>query len=440
MTQLGEGISISTVEKEPVTEEKKKKVKIRFSIFFDGTLNNRTNVKEGVGSKSYKSSKSSFGIVNTLKGVGSFENALSNVAKMEEYIDKNEEKYIFSMYIEGQGTTNYKADSFHGKALGTAETGVTGRAQKGLMEIFWKIRSLDSDVVIEKLTIDVFGFSRGAAAARNFLHKAMNTKSHGRMPARPLKKRLQNAGFDVEEVEIQFAGLFDTVSSVGLPNQHKYNSSRLHLSAINYAKEVMHLAASEEHRKNFSLTDTNSAGTKEIYLPGVHSDIGGGYPDNYEEILVLFKGNKENVDKEKERLENITGWSEKELKLVKPIGSTRVPINNRIWKLELKRVVRNEYDRIPLHIMADFARINQIKLKIDLEIDHAVEDTFLIPILAKLKSYAGQKVSKVEDWHHNEEWLKELRRKFLHFSAHYSGTGMEPRFVDGERKRLVYEG
>lgn len=440
MTQLGEGISILTVEEEPVTEENKKKIKIRFSIFFDGTLNNRTNVKEGVGSKSYKSSKSSFGIINALKGVGSFENALSNVAKMEEYVDKNEENYIFSIYIEGQGTTNYKTDSFYGKAFGTAGTGVTQRAQKGVMEIVWKIQDLDSDVIIEKLTIDVFGFSRGAAAARNFLHKAMDTKPRGRLPANPLKKRLQKAGFEVEEVEIKFAGLYDTVSSVGLPKEHKYNSSRLHLDAISYAKEVVHLAASEEHRRNFSLTDTNSAGMKEIYLPGVHSDIGGGYVNNYEENLIVFKGYKTDVDEEKERLENMTGWTEKELKLVKPPRHSRIPVNKRIWKIELNRIVKNEYDRIPLHIMADFARINQIKLKIDLEIDHAVEDLFLIPILAELKSYANRRVSKVEDWHHNEQWLKELRSKFLHISAHYSGTGMEPRFIDGERKRLVYEG
>ncbi len=441
MTQINEGNFLPTNE-EPVEEEGKNKIKIRFSLFFDGTLNNRTNVREGVNSQTYKDAKSSIGLFNDIWGVGSFENALSNIAKMEEYVNKNKENYVFATYIEGQGTTNFKADSFQGKALGVAKTGVTQRAKKGLLEIVSTINKLNSsDIVIEKLTIDVFGFSRGAAAARNFLHQAMNTKSRGRIPTRSLRQRIESIGFEIDKLEIEFAGLFDTVSSVGLPSNHKRNTQQLHLDAISHAKDVVHLVAAEEHRKNFSLTNTNSAGDKEIYLPGVHSDIGGGYPDNYDESgLIVSEVLQEEVESEKNRLENSGWFSSGQLVALEP-PTYRSVHQHKNWKLQIKeRIVKNEYDRIPLHIMAEFARESGIDLMSKLERVYAVENQLLLMVLNDLKPYAKERRSKAEDWLGEQEKWKGLRRQFLHVSAHYSGTGMEPRFIKGKRKRLVYEG
>ncbi|MCP3891123.1 MAG: DUF2235 domain-containing protein, partial [Desulfobulbaceae bacterium] len=362
MTQMNEGM-FSEVDEEPAKEKAANRIKIRFSLFFDGTLNNRTNVLEGVDSQAYKDAKSSIGLFNDIWGVGSFENALSNIAKMEEYVNKSTDNYVFATYIEGQGTTNFKADSFQGKALGIAKTGVTQRAKKGLLEVLSQLNELNKSIIIEKLTIDVFGFSRGAAAARNFLHQAMNTKSRGRVPVRSLKQRIESIGFEIDKLEIEFAGLFDTVSSVGPPISHKWNSRQLNLDAISYAKDVVHLAAAEEYRKNFSLTNTNSAGDKEIYLPGVHSDIGGGYPDNYDESgLVVYKGLQNEVETEKSRLENSGWFSPGQLEAVEP-PTYRSVQQNKIWKLQIKeRIVKNEYDKIPLHIMAEFARESGIDL------------------------------------------------------------------------------
>ncbi|MCP4490324.1 MAG: DUF2235 domain-containing protein [Gammaproteobacteria bacterium] len=440
MTQMGEG-NFTPAEEKQIEEEGKIKIKIRFSIFFDGTLNNRTNVLEGVDSQAYKDAKSSIGFINSMKGVGSFENALSNIAKMEEHVNKNPDNYFFSTYIEGQGTTNFKADSFQGKAFGIAKTGVTQRAKKGLFAIVRELDKLNSSkIVIEKLTIDVFGFSRGAAAARNFLHQAMSTKSRDRVPVRSLKQRIESIGFEIDKLEIEFAGLFDTVSSVGLPSNHKRNSHQLHLDAISHAKDVVHLVAAEEHRKNFSLTNTSSAGDKEIYLPGVHSDIGGGYPDNYDESgLIIFQGLQKRAEAEQARLEN-SGWFKSGQ--LAAVGTRKYRgVEQTQTKLQIKeRIVRNEYDRIPLHIMAEFARESGIDLLSKLERVYAVEDQLLLMVLNDLKPYAKERRSKAEDWLGEQEKWKGLRRQFLHVSAHYSGTGMEPRFINGRRKRLVYEG
>ncbi|MCP4489283.1 MAG: DUF2235 domain-containing protein [Gammaproteobacteria bacterium] len=440
MTQLNEG-TFSEVDEKPAKKKDENRIKIRFSLFFDGTLNNRTNVKEGVNSQAYKDAKSSIGLFNDIWGVGSFENALSNIAKMEEYVNKNTDNYIFATYIEGQGTTNFKADSFQGKALGIAKTGVTQRAKKGLLAVVSTLNRLNKSKIIEELSIDVFGFSRGAAAARNFLHQAMNTKSRGRIPTRSLRQRIESIGFEIDKLEIEFAGLFDTVSSVGLPSNHKRNTQQLHLDAISHAKDVVHLVAAEEHRKNFSLTNTNSVGSKEIYLPGVHSDIGGGYPDNYDESeLIVCEGLQDEVEAEKSRLENCGWFKSGQLVAVEP-PTYRSVQQNKTWKLQIKeRIVKNEYDRIPLHIMAEFARESGIDLKKKLEGRYPVKSQLLLMVLNDLNPYAKERKSKAEDWLGDQEKWNGLRRQFLHVSAHYSGTGMEPRFVNGRRKRLVYEG
>ena len=49
MTQIGEGVANPTTETEEPQDDKEH-VKIRFCLFFDGTLNNRTNVEQRLAS------------------------------------------------------------------------------------------------------------------------------------------------------------------------------------------------------------------------------------------------------------------------------------------------------------------------------------------------------------------------------------------------------
>ncbi|HJV33667.1 MAG TPA: hypothetical protein VJ604_01260, partial [Geomonas sp.] len=62
---------------------------------------------------------------------------------------------------------------------------------------------------IECLHLDCFGFSRGAAAARNFIHAAILRHED------TLKDRLQSSDHRVSAVKVKFAGLYDTVASHG---------------------------------------------------------------------------------------------------------------------------------------------------------------------------------------------------------------------------------
>lgn len=132
--------------------------------------------------------------------------------------------------------------------------------------------------------IDVFGFSRGAAMARDFINSLANEE---------VKLKYQ----------IKFVGIFDTVGSFGYPGNDQnwkpktdeytetdiliedkfgmkapekyYEPYNFNLSSKS-AEQIVHFVAMDEYRKNFPLTDTNGAGLTYEFI-GAHSDVGGGY-------------------------------------------------------------------------------------------------------------------------------------------------------------------
>ncbi len=92
-------------------------------------------------------------------------------------------------------------------------------------------------------------------------------------------------------VSINFIGLFDTVAAIGgwddwgNPKDAVNGSLNLHLSA-DAARQVVHLVARDEHRRNFALNQVLPV-HQEIVLPGAHSDLGGGYqPEAVEHVYL----------------------------------------------------------------------------------------------------------------------------------------------------------
>lgn len=434
MSELGEAISVPEPEPVEKKEEEKKKVKVRISLFFDGTLNNRINVDqraedgEDPGSnKIYQKYKG---------GDNSYEGDYTNVAKMERYID-NASGYdvTLSSYTEGPGTQDKNKDKFRGYALGTGSTGVEKKVEKGIKDAVSKItQKVNKRFTIETLTVDVFGFSRGAAGARNCIYEVLDT---GRSP---IKGRIEQKGYDVTKVEVCFAGLYDTVSSHGIIYGNDVSDLKLH--AVSRAKKVVQLAASEEHRKKFSLTSIRSAGYKglEIFLPGVHSDIGGGYRDDASEeaMGIYYTMSKQQVEQEKSRL-IASGWYRQD-----EINTIEMPSMDRFqpsrYIIEVTRNgISNKYSRIPLHIMADLAVESGIRTRPKLSLDEKVPAS-LGAVKQRLEQYVkSAKRSRAEDWHHNESWLKELRHDHLHFSARLS-LAHAPRIESSIRTRKVYHG
>ena len=314
--EMGES-SASTV-KEKIPTDNIETIKIRFSVFFDGTLNNKTNINQRLLSapdnklteeerkaatelKQKTSEKDQRKAASLYKKHGakteseenSYEGYYTNVAIMEKYVEDSAEYQLnLQTYIEGTGTLDKAGDKTSGYAFAIWKTGIPAKVKKGVENVVNKIRKNHTrkNIVIEKITLDVFGFSRGAAAARHFIHQAILDKQIQNQLVEELSYKVQP-----QAIKIHFVGLYDTVSTYGVLKTAlgigSSNTISLNLDAITHAKQVIQLAAADEHREYFSLTNIRSARSngREIFLPGVHSDIGGGYRDAGSEKQIIYE-------------------------------------------------------------------------------------------------------------------------------------------------------
>ncbi|MBN2743990.1 MAG: DUF2235 domain-containing protein [Marinilabiliaceae bacterium] len=289
-------------------------VNFTFGIFFDGTQNNKYNVAAREDNPAVYDDYSN-------NDDDSYTNDSTNVERLfKGYTFDN--NAIFRIYIEGPGTTTtiktvngietikYGSDDFNGKAFGQLEYGIRARVRQACEAVADKIPKISDNTIIKSLTFDVFGFSRGAAAARNFVHEVTrldgisydfgaknienqiysynNTSKYGFLGFF-LKNKIAFEKINKIAIKIRFVGLFDTVSSYQ-PN-FSNDVAQLNLNSVNTnGQKVVHLIAANEHRKNFALThiqpslenDLPNVARKRVELsfPGVHSDIGGGYKNN----------------------------------------------------------------------------------------------------------------------------------------------------------------
>ena len=111
----------------------------------------------------------------------------------------------------------------------------------------------------------VFGFSRGAALARIFAAQALAQR---------------------DECEVAFLGVFDTVAAMdGIRGRGEHTSSDVVLENGTLhprIRKAVHIVALDENRIPFAPTLINQDEQAperilEIWFPGVHSDVGGGY-------------------------------------------------------------------------------------------------------------------------------------------------------------------
>jgi hypothetical protein len=100
----------------------------------------------------------------------SYSNDDTNVTRMWKCC--NEE---YAIYVEGMGTADKEYDSQDGFAFGSGQTGIRARVRLACKRIADRIKDAkdnkNGDAKVTQITLDVFGFSRGAASARNFVHE-----------------------------------------------------------------------------------------------------------------------------------------------------------------------------------------------------------------------------------------------------------------------------
>lgn len=281
-------------------------VTVEAAVFFDGTLNNRTNTERRIGVGPTRPDAKAAAIYKKYgEADNSYANYYSNVAILEflnENIDKN--KRQVSIYVEGIGTTDDSSDDMQGYAFGSGTTGVVDRVIAGIGRLTERLKKLPlkKDNYIERVVIDVYGFSRGAAAARHFVSRRTNLHRF-QIFRTTLGKSLKIE--DENEIIFRFVGLFDTVSSFqeGHPiydnvGYHNFRNdvAELDLAMGGTVRKAVHLTAGDENRTNFALTTIDStvkAGKGfELRMPGAHSDVGGGYAEKEVEERELGKANE----------------------------------------------------------------------------------------------------------------------------------------------------
>jgi hypothetical protein len=130
---------------------------------------------------------------------------------------------------------------------------------------------------IDEITLDLFGFSRGATAARSFLNQLL--KHFGN----------NDSTFCGIPLRVRFMGLFDTVASVGLADAyplpvdgHQDWGDQSLLTIPPCVEQCVHMVAAHENRASFPVDsiragETYTANCLEIVYPGMHADVGGGY-------------------------------------------------------------------------------------------------------------------------------------------------------------------
>jgi len=285
---------------------------IWFTAFFDGTGNNYD--ADGVGGRGGSTDASKV--------------KYSNISKLWQFAHGNSTDYprTIGRYIEGVGTPCPKVkDSGKGidNALGMAA------ARLGEARINWMLDELKKHAdnhmpFVSQINIAVFGFSRGATQARAFVR--MLTDKLAENSGGRLWWQQKNAKDMRPEVVVYFLGILDTVSSTG------YGGSRLESSAPyalpvagtillgpagtiigtvgggtlisvdkgghaewaqdlripDYVRRCVHFVASHEVREKFPSDSVREdqvlpSNCVEVFYPGMHSDVGGGYAYEYQE-------------------------------------------------------------------------------------------------------------------------------------------------------------
>lgn len=160
-------------------------------------------------------------------------------------------------YVSGPGTRLGKL----GKALG----GVMGAgARERLQEAY---KQLCTDYEAGDTTIDIVGFSRGAAIALDFANLIKD---------RGIRESATDAVI-ANNVPIRFLGLWDVVGSFGIPvGERLFQKINLGhtLSVPGNVEYAFHALAMDDRRQSFRPTRQLSA--YEVWFRGVHSDVGGG--------------------------------------------------------------------------------------------------------------------------------------------------------------------
>lgn len=447
---------------------------------------------------------------NTSKGY-------SNVGILYDYYNLGESKkdncLYHHFYIEGSGATDLTSSgktSIGGLGFGVNPTGVVGLVSKAVKYSATYVESVKALLATNNVTIHfyLFGFSRGSACARLFSHLLTRAKQDPPLecedefskyyaknyyksdPVNGKNSRERIRFLDDYNKVVDFLGIYDTVASIGFLKQKDGHVHPLHLIYIlngdyrgnwhynnvreyglyindKKVKYTCQIGAMDEFRENFAFVDVGKvvpSNAIEIFIPGCHSDVGGGYIDGQEEQEIELKyferhkkrtsvfiespqitpassskmtsddNNKTTELLSKESLEKL-GWIDEnwknDNKAVINIDGNEEPLRSTIRvyddgkkRILFKRNVKGGYSNIALKMMmkcCEECKYNLFKYK-------SSDDLPAYEIPVELKNLGLQMINQVVTPNGQRKWLypegkycsnqyRWLRMHFLHFTC-----------------------
>ncbi|STZ64382.1 Uncharacterized conserved protein [Moraxella lacunata] len=310
----------------PTNTSKDVKLKtITIHIFFDGTGNNIYN------SAAHRDPE--------LKHLDrpsqrSYTNYYSNIALLFEMMEADGNNVI-KLYVEGSGTTQYKNDDSQGLGLATGSSGRTTRRNSLTSQLHRMVQK--TNIEPANIIFNVYGFSRGAAWARHFCSHIKQTETFKRS-------------------KINFVGILDTVSSDDVKHYNDVKELGLDIGKPQDINYIFHLTAQNDYRYHFPLTQIKGAIKDgigfECSLPGAHSDIGGGYPEEYREVsrklTTDYRQDKEYIDY---NWFVSKGYYTKKQLTEKPVTGRTAQEHGRLMQVYAKRTVKFHYQFICFEIL-----------------------------------------------------------------------------------------
>jgi len=480
-------LPLATESENPESEGEAEGVHLVAGLFTDGTLNNVDNIeifRKRLMAECVEPIKADPSRLEECRNrlamrMGeSYANGPTNVVKLFDLYKEGEvregsgREITIKAYEPGAGTKSGEDDSLVGMATGLGETGVPEQVRRLFRKIAREMVRASGKNEIKSLTVDLFGFSRGGAAARHASNEIL--KGENGAFGRALAQQDLNWPSDVN---VRFLGLFDTVAGI-------VNLSKLDLSAgndrnspvdlyLDPAKvgQVVHLIAADEKRANFALNSVRSsdgqlpANFREITLPGAHSDVGGGYLDLQAEEVLLYptltiRGSQTRWPRqtmEWDNLESLRISVESENwigshSLLLPDGSPpRLALEERKdehplpdgrveFSLRMTRQIKGEFSRIGFRLMHKLAHGAGVPLDEVDETDPTMSlPDELVPIYERLHDqvFSGYGEPKL-----TPEALAKLKQRYIHYSDHYNlvewlmaGDMVIPPFLTGFKSR-----
>ena len=238
------------------------------------------------------------GTANAPEDVGDFaeDESISNILKMHAIFggscaksrniwrDTSNGNRQCSLYYSGVGTYGSPMRRAFNQLLGLKFMDVETIIKEALQDFeakYKEYKGFEEDE--DTFHILIFGFSRGAAIARIFAAQLGDiNRRYGRLWAKFV--RIFSAKAKKLEHEADFLGVFDTVAAMGKIGLSRKTrpASDVVFENCNVAPKIkyaVHLVALDEKRLAFRPTLFNHSPKRvlEVWFPGAHSDVGGGF-------------------------------------------------------------------------------------------------------------------------------------------------------------------